>query len=479
MISFDHNERVVTIGAATLGMACGIIGTFLTLRRRALVGDAISHAALPGVACAFLAGSFAKSLPVLLAGGALGGAAGVAAILLLRRVTPLRDDAIVASVLSVFFGAGIVLLSVIQGLSSGHAAGLETFIYGRTASMIASDAWMLAAIAGAVMVIIALLAKELRLLCFDEGFARSLGLPTGALDAGLMILATIVTVAGMQAVGLILVVALQVIPASAARFWSHRLGACVVITALLGAGSGAVGAIVSAQAKDLPSGAMIVLVTAIVFAASMLFGSARGLVWRWLEHWTAARRIGVEHLLRALFEAQESSGASPSVHDGLAARVDPREPVDHGVSRAELAARRRFHVGGLSAAIRRAHRAGFVRIASDGRLHLTMAGRVESERLTARHRLWELYMIERAGIDPTHVDRDADLVEHVLSPELLARIAQALGAARRIPAVSGAGLSAPPPSPHRLDADPGDASSPREARSGAALGDGAQRGGAS
>lgn len=430
----DHNVRVVVLGAALLGAACGIVGTFLTLRRRALVGDAVSHAALPGVAIAFLVGAATALGPrsplLLLAGGALGGAAGVAAMLLMRRFSPLRDDAIVASVIGVFFGAGVVLLSVIQGLDTGHAAGLESFIYGRAAAMVAADAWTIAAVAGAVAIVACLLAKEWQLLCFDESFAKSLGWRIGVLDGLLMALVTIVTVAGMQAVGLILVVALQVIPAAAARFWSDRLGSCVIVAAGIGAAAGVIGSLASAAAPAWPSGAVIVLTAAACFCVSMFLGRSRGVCWRWIASWRAARRVAEEHLLRTLYELEEGAG---------------------GISMAALAATRRFRAGGLRGAIRRTVRAGQVRRDADGSLRLTTAGRVEADRVTARHRLWEHFLIERAGVAPSHVDRDADLVEHVLSPELLSRVAKALGAAAAAPA---------PASPHPIKAPSFHASDP-------------------
>lgn len=446
----DHNVRVVVLGAAMLGGACGIVGTFLTLRRRALVGDALSHAALPGIALAFLVGTATrfggKSPLLLLLGGALGAIAGVGAMLLLRRASRLRDDAIVAAVLSVFFGAGIVLLSVIQGMRSGHAAGLESFIYGRAAAMVAADAWMLAIAAGTVVLVAVLLSKELRLLCFDEEFSKSIGWRPGVLDGVLMALVTIVTVAGMQAVGLILVVALQVIPAAAARCWSDRLSHCVAIAAAIGAASGAVGAVVSAAAPAWPSGAVIVLVAAACLLVSLVFGSARGACWRWIAHWRSTRRVAVEHLLRTLYELEEAAST---------------EAPGEGVAYATIAATRRFRGGelrggGLHAAIRRARRLGLVRSGAADTIVLTSAGRLESEQLTARHRLWEHYLIERAGIAPTHVDRSADLVEHVLSPELLARVARSLGAAT---------AAAAPSSPHQIERpDASMRSAPRDPR---------------
>jgi len=429
----DHNARVVVLGAAALGGACGLLGTFLTLRRRALLGDAISHAALPGVAGAYLvgvalapSGSMAKSLPLLLAGGAAASGVGLGVMLILRRATTLRDDAILATVLSVTFGLGVVLLSVVQSLPMGHSAGLEGYIYGRVATMIASDAWIMTAAATAVVAAVIALAKEWSVLCFDESFARSIGLRTALLDAALMAMAIMVTVVGMQAVGLILVVAMQVIPPAAARCWTDRLSVMLIVAAGIGAFSAVIGSLISAAAPGWPSGALIVLSAAICLGFSLAFGSTRGGVWRAAAAWRLSRSIAVEHLLRALYEETESAGG------------------DRGVGLAAILARRRFRPRVLTGAVRRARRAGLVRLSGDGLLRLTDAGLIEATRLTARHRLWEHYLIEQAGISASHVDRDADLVEHVLSPQLLARIQRSLGVAASM------AVAEPPRSPHPL-----------------------------
>ncbi len=238
----DYNTRVVMLGTMLLGLAAGMVGSFTLLRRRALMGDALSHATLPGVGLAFLIapwfGLEGKSLPVLLTGAALSGIAGVASILYVRNLTRLKEDAALGIVLSVFFGAGIAILTLIQQLPTGHAAGLESFIYGKTASMIASDAALIAWSGLLSVIVIGVLFKELTLLCFDEGFAGSRGYPVLLLDLVLMSLVVIVTIIGLQAVGLVLVIALLVIPAAAARFWTQDLKRMTLISAGIG-GAGA------------------------------------------------------------------------------------------------------------------------------------------------------------------------------------------------------------------------------------------------
>ncbi len=246
----DYNTRVVLLGTTLLGLAAGAVGNFTLLRKRALMGDALSHATLPGVGLAFVivtwAGGDGKSLPLLLAGAAVSGTLGLAAILAIRNATRLKEDAALGIVLSVFFGAGVAVLGVAQQMPTGHAAGLEAFIYGKAASMGALDAQLIGAAALVVTVACALLFKELRLLCFDEAFAGSRGYPVLMLDALLMLLVVLVTLIGLQAVGLILMVALLVVPAAAARFWTERMSSMALISAAIGGASALVGAAMSA-----------------------------------------------------------------------------------------------------------------------------------------------------------------------------------------------------------------------------------------
>lgn len=421
----DYNTRVVVLGAAALGLAAGVVGCFTLLRRRALMGDALSHATLPGIGLAFilvtLTGGDGKSLPWLLLGATLAGAAGLGVILLIRNLTRLKEDAALGVVLSVFFGLGVATLGVAQNMQAGHAAGLESFIYGKTASMTASDARLIAIAAGLSVAACALLFKEFRLLCFDAAFARGQGRPTLLLDVLMMAVVVAVTVIGLQAVGLVLIIALLIIPAAAARFWTERLQWMTVISGAMGALSAALGAAISGVRSDTPSGPMIVIVAAALFALSMAFGAARGVAPRLLRQWRLARRIGRQHLLRAVFELSEGEAHSAPSRSRLTsnARGDVTEPPLVSIS--DLAFMRSWSPRSLHRQIARAHRAGLLDLV-DGCVRLTPSGRREAERLTRNHRLWEMYLITHADVAPSHVDRDADHVEHILGPALTAEL---------------------------------------------------------
>ena len=415
----DHNTRVVILGATILGLAAGVIGSFTLLRKRALMGDALSHATLPGIGLAFVLGTLAgmttKSLLFLLLGAAVTGVAGVGVLLFLRRCTRLKEDTALGVVLSVFFGAGIALLGIVQQLGTGSAAGLETFIYGKTASMVPGDVMLIGIACALVLVVCALLFKEFKLLCFDQAYATVQGWPVLGLDIAMMSLVVVVTVVGLQAVGLVLIIAMLIIPAAAARFWFDRMLPMTILAGVLGALSATAGTAMSAVFARLPSGAVIVIVTAVVFVISMIFGPARGVLPRCVRRWALQRKTGRQHLLRAAYEWLEAKG------DADAAKAHPI-PLDQLLRKRSWTPRR------LHKLARRARRAGQVEIL-DGSVELTERGRAEAARITRNHRLWEMYLITYADIAPSHVDRDADMIEHILNQEMIAELETLVGRA--------------------------------------------------
>jgi manganese/zinc/iron transport system permease protein len=417
----SHNTRLVVCATMLLGAAGGLAGGFLLLRKRALFGDVLSHATLPGIALAFALGTVlwgsGKQSGLLLAGATVSGLAGVAVMMAIRKYTRLRDDVAMGFVLSVFFGTGAALLRVVQTLPD--AAGLESFIYGKTASMVAADLHLIAVVTALVILGCLLLYKEFTLLCFDEAFAATAGWPVRFIDAVLLALVTAVTVVGMQAVGLILIIAYLVIPAAAARFWTEKLGVMLVIAALFGALSGWLGASFSALLAGFPAGAIIVLAASALFLLSMFFGTARGVLPRWIEARRLKHRMDRQHLLRAAYEILDvENGAS----------------VNQPISRELLMAHRSWSPRELARLLRHARREDHVETPLDpATIRLSESGFGEAARITRNHRLWELYLIRHADIAPSHVDRDADMVEHVLGADLVRSLEAELEIGRGIP----------------------------------------------
>ena len=400
----DHNTRVVLAGTCVFGAAAGLVGTFLLLRKRSLLGDTLGHATLPGIAVAFLIaitlGVNARSFLWLSIGAAVSGIAGMLTVLGIRKFSRIKDDAALAIVLSVFFGTGVALLSAIQQLPGGQAAGIEGFIYGNTASMTTQDAGFI--FAASLFVVVACVAffKEFSLLCFDEAFASTTGWPVRTLDLFLMSLIVLVTVIGLQSVGILLVVALLVIPPVAARFWSDNLRVVAFLATIIGADSAIVGVVVSSVLPKMPAGAIIVLVAATIFAFGFLFGTRRGVIIQLLAERRAASRLRSEHMLRAVYECAENQ--SPLVE--LAAILNKRPWQKNEVLRE----------------IHRLANAELLTITPDGlKVQLTSLGQIDSRRLVRNHRLWELYLLNHADVAPGRVDRDADMIEHVLDPRLV------------------------------------------------------------
>ena len=297
----DHNTRVPLLGTLLLGMCSGIVGTFMLLRRQALIGDVVSHAALPGVAAAFLVAEFlspgeGKALPTLLIGAAIAGVLAVFCTGLIRRFSKIKPDAALATVLGVFFGLGAVLFKIAQKLP-GNRAGLDHFILGSAATMTTSDVEVIATASIVVLILSAMLFKEFSILCFDAEFATANGWPTSRLDFVIMGLVVAVTVIGLQAVG-VLMVALLITPAAAARFWTESLSKMTWIAGLIGALSATLGTIASALVERLAGGPTIVLAGTIFFLISLIFGTERGLLRRWRQHRTVQQRIGNDDLLK-------------------------------------------------------------------------------------------------------------------------------------------------------------------------------------
>ena len=419
----DYNTRVVVIGIVLLGAAAGVIGCFAYLRGRAMLGDALSHATLPGIAIAFML-TGEKNLPVLLLGAAATGVLGVGAVTALRYVPRIREDAAIGIVLSVFFGAGMVLLSLVQQMGLGQEAGLQSFVYGKAAAMIKQDAIRIGIAALVVCVATILFYKEFRAVCFDKSFAAAQGTPVLFVDLLMMGLVVLITVVGLQAVGLILVVALLIIPAAAARFWTDRLLSMTLLAGLFGACSGWLGATSSSMAPKLPTGALVVIAAGVLFLISMLFSPNRGVLAEVTRRFGLARRMSIQHLLRALAEIEEDQGEGKRI-------------AFTGVQR-----KRSWTSMQLRRVIARAGRRGFTVVGPESCLRLTERGRVAAQRVLRNHRLWEMYLISYADIAPSHVDRDADDVEHVLSEGVIRELELALSQQVSIP-----------PSPH-LEGDP-------------------------
>jgi manganese/zinc/iron transport system permease protein len=303
----DHTLRTVALGSAALGITSGALGTFAVLRRQSLLGDAISHAALPGVALAFLLTGSKASL-TLVAGAAVAGFLGTLAVGAVVRSTRVKYDAALGIVLSVFFGVGLVLLTFIQRRPDASQAGLDRFLFGQAATLLRDDVITMAVLGGVALVAMLLVWKELKLLAFDPDFGETLGLRMRWVDILLTGLLVIAIVIGLQTVGVVLMSAMVIAPAAAARQWTDRLAMMVLLAAAFGAAAGVVGSVLSSEAERLPTGPTIVLCATAVVVVSLLFAPRRGLVWREVRSRRDARRLRVAAVLADLVVLERQHG---------------------------------------------------------------------------------------------------------------------------------------------------------------------------
>ncbi len=423
---------LVVWAAVLLGVTCGLLGCFIVLRRQSLLGDAIGHSVLPGVCLGYLvAGS--KSTPALLIGALAAGLLATALIGLLQRTTNLKAGECIGAVFTGFYALGIVLLKYIQNLGGGESflaraglaapvtggqAGLEKFLFGQIVGISRADVMLMAVVTLVVIAVVVALWRTLAVSTFDEGFAFSIGLPVRSIHYLLTALVTIAIVISIQAVGVVLVAAMLVTPAATAYLLTDRLHRMAVLSCAFGAAAGVLGAFFSLFGDDLPTGAFMVLGASTLFAGAFLLSPRHGLLPRLARVARRRRTTQGENLLRTLYKLIEGRASGTSA--AAAAVVDRRFGVDDvAAARQESPAqvRRLWHV---------ARARGWVDPASPDPMILTDAGLAEAKRVVRNHRLWELFLTQEAKLASDHVHADAEHIEHVLPPEVLARLEQML-----------------------------------------------------
>lgn len=293
---FDYTLRNVALGGMLLGIVAGVLGAFAVLRRQALLGDTLSHAALPGICIAFMLTDSRAPL-ILLIGAGIAGWIGTLIFLRTIKATKLSEDTMLGVVLSVFFGVGILLLTFIQQQNNANQAGLDKYLFGQAASLIGRDVRMFAVLGVGALAAVYLFYKEFKLLSFDPEFAASLGLPVRRLDIMLTSLLVVAVMIGLQTVGVVLMAAMIIGPGTAARQWTDRLRTMLVLSGVFGGLAGVTGAVISVQASRLPTGPMIILSLTVIVFASLLFAPRHGILAEWWRR--RARRQDFRAALKA------------------------------------------------------------------------------------------------------------------------------------------------------------------------------------
>lgn len=296
----DYTLRTVALGSAVLGIVSGALGSFAVLRQQSLLGDAISHAALPGIGLAYLL-TGSKAPLVLMAGAGMAGGLASIMVLAVTRNTRIKFDTALGIALSVFFGFGLVILTYLQKQPDANQAGLANFLFGQAAALVTRDVTVMAIVGAIALLVVFLFWKEFKLSTFDGEYGASIGYPVRYLEGLLTLLFVVAIVIGLQTVGVVLMSALLIAPAAAARQWTNRLSLMVILAALFGGVSGVTGAMWSSTARSLPTGPLIVLVAGGIVTVSFLLAPSRGLVWSGIRDWRNGRKLRMEAVLLDLY----------------------------------------------------------------------------------------------------------------------------------------------------------------------------------
>ncbi|QSE96671.1 metal ABC transporter permease [Fulvivirga lutea] len=403
----DPNVRYVVLGSILITASSAIVGSFTFLKKKALVGDAVAHAVLPGVCLSFIL--YGEKNPVVLILGAFAtGWLALVSIDFITNKSKIKEDTAIGLILSVFFGIGIFLLTIIQKSGNASQSGLDSFLFGKAASLVGSDVYTFSIVAIILVAVVLLLFKELTLLAFDSDFAHSLGLPTKALELILTTLTVLAVVVGIQAVGVVLMAAMLITPAAAARFWTENIKTMILLAAIFGAFSGISGAYISYIAPSMPTGPWIVIVISTIAMVSFFFAPGRGIINRVVRQGKIKKQIGDENILKVLYQLGEQEK-----------NFFDKRTIDNILSK------RAFEKPNLLKGLKRLKREGYLKL-DDNEWFFTNEGKEKGQRIVKLHRLWELYLTKYLRIAPDHVHEDADTIEHILTPELEARLEKLL-----------------------------------------------------
>ena len=404
------------LGALLLGASCGLLGSFIVVRRMALLGDTLSHAVLPGVVLGYM-WNMEKDPIAILIGATIAGLLGTALVSVIRRTTKLKEDAALGMILASFFALGIALLTMIQQTQSGNQSGLDKFLFGQIAAVGRDDVMVMAAVTAINIGLIFFLYKGFLMVCFDEAFAQSIGIPARALHYLMMLMLAVTIVISLKSVGVVLVSAMLVTPAATAFLLTIRLRTMLLISALIGMVTGVCGAFLSYLGSHLPTGPLMVLSAGALFLLVFLFSPHQGLVLRWWRHRDRADRVQQENLLKAMYHVMED-----------------RQFDGDGVSLESLAKYRRQTMEEARREFRPLLRKKVVSGDEQGQmLYFTPASYQRACQIVRNHRLWELYLTNAANYSPDHVHDDAEEIEHILGEETVRKLERLLNHPRLDP----------------------------------------------
>ncbi|MEK9657317.1 MAG: metal ABC transporter permease [bacterium] len=332
MLQLDYTFFLVLVGTLFMGLSSGILSCYAVLRQQSLFGDAIAHATLPGICLAFII-TKEKASWVLLTGALIWGALAMYLIQSLIDYSRLKADAAIGVVLSVFFGFGVLLLTLIQKMPLASQSGLENYLFGYTAGLLIEDIYLMAGISIVILVVVLSLWKEFKLLTFDSTYAATLGAPIKRLTQGLLALLTLSIIAGLQSVGIILMTAMLIAPGTAARQWTHKFSVMMILSITFAMLSACIGVTLSSMIDHLPTGPCIVVVVSCLAGLSLLLGTKKGIFLTYIRQQWQRRNISKESILQQLFILANTHNDPRYPHEFDSFRLFGKRPTQQALKK--------------------------------------------------------------------------------------------------------------------------------------------------
>ena len=403
----------VVVGTTLLASSSAVVGTFSYLKGQSLVGDAIAHALLPGVVLAFMLGD-GRNPAYLIFGALVSGLIAHYGIEFIQNRTKLKSDTAVSLVLSTFFGFGIMLMSVVQQRGQGQQAGLERYLLGKAAAITMLDVYTFSALALVLLLGVALFYKGFQLMTFNEDFAHAIGLPVDLIRVTFTVLTVLAVTIGIQTVGVVLMAALLITPAAAARAWTKSLPQMIVLAAVFSAISAILGTLISSAITKMPTGPWIVIILGLIGFTSLFIAPEKGWLFKRKRALENRSKTNRENIMKLMYRQEEKCGTGNklSIPQILSIRAMREDALRVGLKDLKKRLWIIEHIDGFT---------------------LTDLGRIEGRRVVRLHRLWELYLTERLGMAPDHIHPQAETMEHVITPEIEALLIKELGVPERDP----------------------------------------------
>ena len=397
----DRGLRLSLIGAILFGAVCGLLGSFIVVRKMALFGDAISHAVLPGVALGFL-WSMSKDPVAILIGATLAGLAGSLLVGAIRRTTRIKQDAALGIVLASFFAIGLCLIRIIQNNEgASKITGLKSYLFGDVAVLDRYDVITMGVVTISTVILFGLLYRPFLAISFDRQFAVSIGYPVRILEALFQMFLAFAIVISLQAAGVVLVSAMLITPAATAYLLVDRMHRMVWIAMGIGILSAIIGVFLSFLGSNLPTGPFMVLSASSIFTMAYLFSPKYGRFTKWLRYRNRAKKVREENALKSIYHVLERRSMESSGNRVLIT---------------DLSSHRKMSVTKIFKEIKNMERSGLINLEGNS-VSLTDDGFEKARSVVRNHRLWELYLTNEANYASDHVHDDAEKVEHFLSEE--------------------------------------------------------------